>query len=37
MIATLDRFRDSEIPVPDGLSVAELRTFYAAWRSELSA
>jgi hypothetical protein len=37
MIATLDRFRDTEIPVPDGLSAAELRAFYAAWRSELSA
>jgi len=37
MIATLDRFTDSEIPVPDGLSVAELRTFYATWRSELPA
>jgi len=37
MIATLDRFRDTEIPVPDGLSAAELRAFYAAWRSELPA
>jgi hypothetical protein len=26
-----------EIPVPEGSSVAELRTFYAAWRSELIA
>lgn len=37
MIAALDRFTDSEIPVPDGLSVAELRTFYATWHSQLSA
>ncbi len=37
MIATLDRFTDSEIPVPDGSSAAELRAFYAAWRSELTA
>ncbi len=37
MFATLDRFTDSEIPVPDGLSVDELRTFYATWRSQLSA
>jgi Nucleotidyl transferase AbiEii toxin, Type IV TA system len=37
MIATLDRFADSEIPMPDSPSVAELRTFYATWRSQLSA
>ncbi|HEX3955210.1 MAG TPA: hypothetical protein VHZ03_01105 [Trebonia sp.] len=37
MIATLDRFADSEIPVPDGSSAAELRAFYAAWRSQLAA
>jgi hypothetical protein len=37
MVATLDRFTDSEIPVPDGSSAAELRAFYAAWRSELAA
>ena len=37
MIATLDRFTDSEIPVPDGMPAAELRAFYATWRSELSA
>ncbi|MGH3182056.1 MAG: hypothetical protein ACRDOE_09140 [Streptosporangiaceae bacterium] len=37
MIATLDRFTDSEIPVPDGSSAAELRAFYTAWRSELTA
>ena len=37
MIATLDRFTDSEIPVPSGLSAAELRASYAAWRSELIA
>jgi predicted nucleotidyltransferase component of viral defense system len=37
MIATLDRFTDDEIPVPDGSSAAELRAFYATWRSELTA
>ena len=37
MIATLDRFTDSEIPVPSGSSAAELRAFYATWRSELTA
>ena len=37
MIATLDRFTDNEIPVPDGSAVAELRAFYATWRSELEA
>ena len=37
MIATLDRFTDSEIPVPDGSSAAEPRAFYADWRSELAA
>jgi hypothetical protein len=36
MFATLDRFTDDEIPVPDGSSAAELRTFYATWRSELA-
>ena len=36
MIATLDRLTDSEIPLPDALSAAELRAFYAAWRSELT-
>ena len=36
-IATLDRFADHEIPVPGGLSPAELRVFYATWRSELAA
>ena len=35
MIATLDRFADDEIPVPEGSSVAELRAFYTEWRSEL--
>jgi hypothetical protein len=35
MIATLDRFADNEIPVPEGSSAAELRAFYAEWRSEL--
>jgi len=37
MIATLDRFTDNEIPVPDGSSATELRAFYATWRSELTA
>jgi predicted nucleotidyltransferase component of viral defense system len=37
MIATLDRFADDELPVPDGSSPAELRAFYAAWRAELAA
>jgi hypothetical protein len=37
MIATLDRFTDDEIPVPDDSSAAELRAFYATWRSELTA
>ena len=37
MMATLDRFTDSEIPVPSGSSAAGLRAFYAAWRSELAA
>jgi predicted nucleotidyltransferase component of viral defense system len=36
MITTLDRFADDEISVPDGSSAAELRAFYATWRSELS-
>jgi Nucleotidyl transferase AbiEii toxin, Type IV TA system len=36
MVATLDRFTDSEIPIPDGSSAAELRAFYTAWRSELT-
>jgi hypothetical protein len=34
-IAPLDRFADDEIPVPGGLSLAEPRGCYAAWRSEL--
>jgi hypothetical protein len=37
MIATLGRFTDSELPIPDGSSAAELRAFYTAWRSELTA
>jgi hypothetical protein len=37
MIATLNRFTDDEVPVPGGSSIAELRTFYATWRSELLA
>jgi predicted nucleotidyltransferase component of viral defense system len=36
MIATLDRFTDDELPVPEGSYPAELRTFYATWRSELA-
>jgi hypothetical protein len=36
MLATLDRFTDSEIPLPDGSSAGELRAFYSAWRSELT-
>jgi hypothetical protein len=35
MMSTLDRFTDDEIPVPDGSSAADLRTFYATWRTEL--
>jgi hypothetical protein len=37
MMVTLDRFTDSEIPVPSGLSAAELRAFYVGWGSELTA
>ena len=37
MIATLDRFTDGEIPVTDGSSAADMRAFFAAWRSELTA
>lgn len=37
MLASLDRFTDDEIPVPDGSSVDDLRAFYAAWRPELMA
>jgi hypothetical protein len=37
MMASLDRFTDSEIPVPNGSSAAELRAFYVGWRSELTA
>ena len=29
------RFADDEISVPEGSLVAELRAFYAEWRSEL--
>jgi predicted nucleotidyltransferase component of viral defense system len=36
MMATLDRFTDDEIPVPDGSSATDLRAFYATWRSELA-
>ena len=37
MIATMDRFTDSDIPVPDGTSAAKLRAFYSAWGEELRA
>jgi hypothetical protein len=36
MMATLDRFTDDEIPIPDGSSAADLRAFYATWLSELT-
>jgi len=36
MSATLERFTDDEIPVPNGSSAAGLRAFYATWRSELA-
>jgi predicted nucleotidyltransferase component of viral defense system len=40
LLALFDRaaardFADDEIPVPEGSSVAELRAFYAEWRSKL--
>jgi len=34
---TLPASRGFEIPVPEGSSAAELRAFYAVWRSELAA
>jgi hypothetical protein len=37
MLATLDRFTDDEIPLTGGSSVAELRSFYSTWQSELTA
>lgn len=37
VLATIDRFTDNEIPLPEGLSAAELRTFFSTWRSELAA
>ena len=37
MIASLDRFTDDELPVTGGSSAADLRAFFAAWRSELTA
>jgi hypothetical protein len=37
MIATLDRFTDNEIPLPDGSTAADLRAFYTTWRSDLTA
>lgn len=36
MIASLDRFTDDELPVTGRSSAADLRAFYAAWRSELT-
>jgi hypothetical protein len=36
VFAALDLLPDDDIPVPDGWSAAELRAFYAAWRSELA-
>jgi predicted nucleotidyltransferase component of viral defense system len=36
MIATFDRFTDDELPVPSDSPVADLRAFFAAWRSELT-
>ena len=36
MIASLDRFTDDELPVTGGSSAADLRAFFAAWRSELT-
>jgi hypothetical protein len=35
MFATLDWSAEDDIPVPDGSPAAELRAFYAAWRSGL--
>jgi hypothetical protein len=37
MLAALDRFIDSDIPLPDGTTPAEFRAFYTTWQSELSA
>ncbi len=37
MIASLDRFTDDELPMAGDSSAADLRAFYAAWRSELTA
>jgi hypothetical protein len=37
MIASLDRFTDDELPVTGDSSAADLRAFFAAWRSELTA
>jgi hypothetical protein len=36
MIASLDRFTDDELPITVGSSAADLRAFFAAWRSELT-
>ncbi len=37
MLTTLDRFTGAEMPVPDGITSADLLAFYATWQSELSA
>jgi Nucleotidyl transferase AbiEii toxin, Type IV TA system len=37
MIASLDRFTDDELPLTGGSSAADLRAFYTAWRSEMTA
>lgn len=37
MFATLDRFTDDELPLPESSSAAELRAFYSTWRSELAS
>jgi hypothetical protein len=37
MIGSLDRFTDDELPATGGSSAANLRAFYAAGRSELTA
>ena len=37
MLATLDRFTDAEIPLPDSTGPAEFRAFFTTWQAELSA
>jgi hypothetical protein len=36
MLATLDRFTDVEIPLPDSTGPAKFRAFYTTWQAELS-